>query len=406
MFWCRSLFLSWVRSGSLPFASLWCRDLRLPWLLVTSVRACFQVGWLPVAAGSFPLLPGPQIAWLLVTSVCAFFQVGWLCFAGGRGLLSFGAGTSDCLAVGTCLRAFFQVGLLPVAVGSFPLLPGPHFAWLLVTSVCAFFQVPVAASSFLLLPGRLASFYRWPRAPSCCCRDLARPFQVWRVMECPAAAEAIVEYLCPRFWMGEEEIDAIGRRMVAHNRHVHQCLVMGSQVLHLLCASKRLRSVVDQKRLRQLKSFHSKLHTAFLVACLSDIRGDSFPAFAMVALRAFLLRQRPGPGRRMALLLRNLFVASRPERRLSAIELLALADMPEDGVLEVVVVEAARLLSGMEQPKKEKPVKFVYYIDGHQVFIDELWWRRLSPEEQAIFIEGVRAGLRATPVPPNDEEAL
>ena len=25
---------------------------------------------------------------------------------------------------------------------------------------------------------------------------------------------------------------------------------------------------------------------------------------------------------------------------------------------------------------------------------------------QAIFIEGVRAGLRATPVPPNDEEAL
>ena len=27
-------------------------------------------------------------------------------------------------------------------------------------------------------------------------------------------------------------------------------------------------------------------------------------------------------------------VASRPERRLSAIELLALADMPEDGVLE------------------------------------------------------------------------
>ena len=153
MFWCRSLFLSWVRSGSLPFASLWCRDLRLPWLLVTSVRACFQVGWLPVAAGSFPLLPGPQIAWLLVTSVCAFFQVGWLCFAGGRGLLSFGAGTSDCLAVGTCLRAFFQVGLLPVAVGSFPLLPGPHFAWLLVTSVCAFFQVPVAASSFLLLPG-------------------------------------------------------------------------------------------------------------------------------------------------------------------------------------------------------------------------------------------------------------
>ena len=153
-------------------------------------------------------------------------------------------------------------------------------------------------------------------------------------MECPAAAEAIVEYLCPRFWMGEEEIDDIGRRMVAHNRHVHQCLVMGSQVLHLLCASKRLRSVVDQKRLRQLQSFHSKLHTAFLVACLSDIRGDSFPAFAMVALRAFLLRQRPGPGRRMALLLRNLMVASRPDRQLSAIELLALADMPEDGVLE------------------------------------------------------------------------
>ena len=30
MFWCRSLFLSWVRSGSLPFASLSCRDLRLP----------------------------------------------------------------------------------------------------------------------------------------------------------------------------------------------------------------------------------------------------------------------------------------------------------------------------------------------------------------------------------------
>ena len=55
------------------------------------------------------------------------------------------------------------------------------------------------------------------------------------------------------------------------------------------------------------------------------------------------------------------------------------------------------LSAGMEQPKKEKPVKFVYYIDGHQagaggcraagdvacaeVFIDELWWRRLSPEE-------------------------
>ena len=55
------------------------------------------------------------------------------------------------------------------------------------------------------------------------------------------------------------------------------------------------------------------------------------------------------------------------------------------------------LSAGMEKPKKEKPVKFVYYIDGHQagaggcraagdvacaeVFIDELWWRRLSPEE-------------------------
>ncbi|OLP75902.1 hypothetical protein AK812_SmicGene44232 [Symbiodinium microadriaticum] len=68
----------------------------------------------------------------------------------------------------------------------------------------------------------------------------------------------------------------------------------------------------------------------------------------------------------------------------------------------------ACLLSGMEEPKKEEvkvePVKFVYYIDGHQVFIDELWWRRLSPD--AIFIEGVKAGLRATPVPPNDEEAL
>ena len=55
----------------------------------------------------------------------------------------------------------------------------------------------------------------------------------------------------------------------------------------------------------------------------------------------------------------------------------------------------------MEEPKKEEvkvePVKFVYYIDGHQagagscraagdvacaeVFIDELWWRRLSPDE-------------------------
>ena len=46
-------------------------------------------------------------------------------------------------------------------------------------------------------------------------------------MECPAAVDTIVEYLCPRFWMGEEEIDDIGRRMVAHNRHVHQCLVMG-----------------------------------------------------------------------------------------------------------------------------------------------------------------------------------
>ena len=59
------------------------------------------------------------------------------------------------------------------------------------------------------------------------------------------------------------------------------------------------------------------------------------------------------------------------------------------------------LSPGMEEPKKEEvkvePVKFVYYIDGHQagagscraagdvacaeVFIDELWWRRLSPDE-------------------------
>ena len=49
----------------------------------------------------------------------------------GPFLSSFGAGTPDCLAVGTCLRAFFQVGRLPVAEGSFPLVPGPQIAWLL-----------------------------------------------------------------------------------------------------------------------------------------------------------------------------------------------------------------------------------------------------------------------------------
>ncbi|OLP77074.1 hypothetical protein AK812_SmicGene42908 [Symbiodinium microadriaticum] len=82
----------------------------------------------------------------------------------------------------------------------------------------------------------------------------------------------------------------------------------------------------------------------------------------------------------------------------------AVVDGPRSSVGPVFLLECL-LSAGMEQPKKEKPVKFVYYIDGHQVFIDELWWRRLSPERRAIFIEGVKAGLRATPCPPNDEEA-
>ena len=123
---------------------------------------------------------------------------------------------------------------------------------------------------------------------------------------------------------------------VAHNRHVHQCMIMGSQVLHLLSASKRLRSVVGEGQVRQLMTFQSRLHTAFLAACFDEIRREGrFPAFALVALRAFVLTQRPGPARRTALLLRNLFVASRSGRHLSSIQLLALTDMPEDGPLEL-----------------------------------------------------------------------
>ncbi|CAE7574720.1 unnamed protein product [Symbiodinium sp. KB8] len=55
-----------------------------------------------------------------------------------------------------------------------------------------------------------------------------------------------------------------------------------------------------------------------------------------------------------------------------------------------------------EEPKEEpkKDVKFVYYIDGHQVFVDELWFRGLTSAELSIFVKGVRAGLRATPIPP------
>ena len=163
-------------------------------------------------------------------------------------------------------------------------------------------------------------------------------------MECPAAVEEILAFLCPRFWLGELEaqnaqIDVMCLRMVAHNRHVHQCMIMGSQVLHLLSASKRLRSVVGEGQVRQLMTFQSRLHTAFLAACFDQIRRDGtnyrFPAFALVALRAFVLTQRPGPARRTALLLRNLFVASRSGRHLSSIELLVLTDMPEDGPLEL-----------------------------------------------------------------------
>ncbi|CAE7425880.1 unnamed protein product [Symbiodinium microadriaticum] len=61
-----------------------------------------------------------------------------------------------------------------------------------------------------------------------------------------------------------------------------------------------------------------------------------------------------------------------------------------------------------EEPKEEpkKDVKFVYYIDGHQVFVDELWFRGLTSAELSIFVKGVRAGLRATPIPPGDEEVV
>ena len=200
-------------------------------------------GLLPVAVGTSDCLAVGDFRVRLLSSWVALF-----CRWPRAPSLSFGAGTSDCLAVGTCLRAFFQVGLLPVAVGSFPLLPGPHFASLLVTSVCAFFQVPVAASSFLLLPGpslclplvtSLRALFQvgWLRstggrellpvaAGTSLCLPLVTslraffqagflpvaassflllpgPRSAWSVMECPAAAEAIVAYLCPRFWMGE-----------------------------------------------------------------------------------------------------------------------------------------------------------------------------------------------------------
>ena len=155
-------------------------------------------------------------------------------------------------------------------------------------------------------------------------------------MDCPAAAEEILAFLCPRFWLGELEAEfrVMCRRMVAQNRHVHQCLIMASQVLHFLSASKRLRSAVGRGQVRQLVTFQSRLHTAFLEVCFDEIRRDGtdyrLPAWAFVALRAFVMTQRPGRARRTALLLRNLFVASRAERHLSSIELLARTGMPED----------------------------------------------------------------------------
>ncbi|CAE7937593.1 unnamed protein product, partial [Symbiodinium sp. KB8] len=128
-----------------------------------------------------------------------------LCSAGGCGFLPVAAGSSDCLAVGTCLRDFFQVGGLPSAGGCgllrfavgwlrstggrelLPVAAATSLCLSFVTSLRAFFQagfLPVAA--ILLLPG-------------------------------PRSAVSSLE--------GHgEEIDDIGRRMVAHNRHVHQCL--------------------------------------------------------------------------------------------------------------------------------------------------------------------------------------
>ena len=171
---------------------------------------------------SFLLLPPPlspepllaQVRPLLVASCCRAPPFGagtsdclavgdfrarllsGLCSAGGCGFLPVAAGSSDCLAVGTCLRDFFQVGCLLVVAGSFPLVPGPQIAWLLVPACVPSFRsgaflLLVAAGSFVLPPGphffavgdvparlvsgRLASFYRWPRAPSCCGRDLTLP---------------------------------------------------------------------------------------------------------------------------------------------------------------------------------------------------------------------------------------
>ena len=170
MFWCRSLFLSWVRSGSLPFvASLRCRDLRLP--------GCRSLPCAPFSRSSFWC--GTQIAWLLVPACAPSFRSGACRWPWAPSRCC-----RDLMLPGCWYLLARLLSGLPVAEGSFPLVPGPQIAWLLYLPARLLSGLLVATGSFVLLPGshffavgdvparlvsgRLASFHRWPRAPSCC----------------------------------------------------------------------------------------------------------------------------------------------------------------------------------------------------------------------------------------------